>query len=375
MSIGGEEGEPAYLIPSFKYGQPLSNPLKEFKETGDYLGGPFKTWQEADKWEKEIRHPYVEKGQSIPSPLKWWGEGFQNGGELKYYQEGNDFKPKMIGQFGATLMPMNPLISKASQGDRTIELLDLRKKRATTNKPIVAKRDLVSGKYNAIPLEETIRMAKQRGLSEEDAWNLAAIGFQETKWGQTDEGGDIGHVTDGTSINPYDNMINAYKEKMATADRLKYTDPALRLQLYNGTGTITPKSDAGYHGYEMQSIYGVPIPKGGINMKKNPLYGKQILDLRDNVLKKNLEVQKLMNQYYEYGGTIKQDNNGYWNPDNWGKPVQINSNDITMEGVYEPLDAFAASGEHITMYPGNNYHFKKGPVVEVPTHQNWADKY
>lgn len=83
QSIGGENGEPAYLIPSFKYGKPLANPLDEYKKSGEYLGGPFKTWQEADKWENEIRHPYVEKGQNIPSPLKWWGEGFKDGGELE----------------------------------------------------------------------------------------------------------------------------------------------------------------------------------------------------------------------------------------------------------------------------------------------------
>jgi hypothetical protein len=37
----------------------------------------------------------------------------------------------------------------------------------------------------------------------------------------------------------------------------------------------------------MQSIYGVPLPKEGIDMRKNPLYGKRVLDLRDNVLRKD----------------------------------------------------------------------------------------
>ena len=32
MSIGGENGEPAYLIPSFKYGKPLYNAIEEVKE-------------------------------------------------------------------------------------------------------------------------------------------------------------------------------------------------------------------------------------------------------------------------------------------------------------------------------------------------------
>lgn len=77
-SIGGENGEPAYLIPSFKQGHLLNNPVQEFNRTGEYLGGPFKTWQEADKWDREIRHPYVEKGQPLPSPLKWWGDNKTN---------------------------------------------------------------------------------------------------------------------------------------------------------------------------------------------------------------------------------------------------------------------------------------------------------
>lgn len=84
-SIGGEQGEPAYLIPTFKYGNPLDNPLEEFRKTGEHLGGPFDTWQEAEEWEKNVRHPYVEKGQSIPSPYKR---------SSKYRQGGNVSKSK-----------------------------------------------------------------------------------------------------------------------------------------------------------------------------------------------------------------------------------------------------------------------------------------
>lgn len=84
MSIGGEGGESAYLIPSFKHGKPLNNPIEEYRKTNEILGGPFKTWQDADKWEREVRHPYVEKGQNLPSPLKWWNTNkFADGGSLK----------------------------------------------------------------------------------------------------------------------------------------------------------------------------------------------------------------------------------------------------------------------------------------------------
>lgn len=88
QSIGGEGGYPAYLIPTVKQGKRLFNPNYEFEKSNDILGGPFKTYQEADKWEREVRHPYVEKGQPIPSPLKWWGEGYRQGGSLPKAQIG-----------------------------------------------------------------------------------------------------------------------------------------------------------------------------------------------------------------------------------------------------------------------------------------------
>lgn len=128
-SVGGENGEPAYLIPEFKYGHPLKDPKGEFRNTGEHLGGPFKTYQEAEEWERDVRHPYVEKGQSIPTPIRRWGKDFamggslpgsvgftyartqgsapangkytkktlasaQNGQEMSYYQNGLDFKTK-----------------------------------------------------------------------------------------------------------------------------------------------------------------------------------------------------------------------------------------------------------------------------------------
>jgi hypothetical protein len=110
-SIGGEDGEPAYLIPSFKYGHILRNPGDEFYNTGDYIGGPFKTWQEADKWDIEVRHPYVEKGQPIPSPLKWWGEGYRQGGSLPKAQVGitNPFMPGKTLATGAIEKTMSPI--------------------------------------------------------------------------------------------------------------------------------------------------------------------------------------------------------------------------------------------------------------------------
>jgi hypothetical protein len=77
------------------------------------------------------------------------------------------------------------------------------------------------------------------------------------------------------------------------------------------------------------------------------------------------------------GSKIKKDDNGYWNPDNWGKPVEIGSNEITMEGVYEPLLGISDTGDTQMMYPGEDYKFKGKKVTEYPIKKNggWLEKY
>ena len=76
-------------------------------------------------------------------------------------------------------------------------------------------------------------------------------------------------------------------------------------------------------------------------------------------------------------GGITKDNQGYWNPDNWGKPVEIDSNDITMEGVYEPLLGVSDTGDTKLMKPGKNYKFKGKKVTEFPVAKDgaWLDNY
>ena len=195
--------------------------------------------------------------------------------------------------------PVKPIKKPVTKGKpRTLNIVDPRKKMATTNQPLRPNSDLVGGKYNSNHLDKLMQEAKRQKLSKQDMMNLSAMGFQETKWGKSD--GNIGHVLGNWKGNDsYQQFISAYKEKMKEADRLGIKDPATRLQVYNGLGTVTPKTEKHYHGFEMQKIYGVPIPKGGINMKKNPLYGKQVMDIRDNVLAKNPEYLQYMDSIYK----------------------------------------------------------------------------
>jgi hypothetical protein len=74
------------------------------------------------------------------------------------------------------------------------------------------------------------------------------------------------------------------------------------------------------------------------------------------------------------GGVIK-DNMGYWNPDNWGKVVEIDSPNITMKPhpitgqEVPPLIGISDEGDVQYMEPGKDYKFKGKKVKEYPVAQ------
>jgi len=80
-------------------------------------------------------------------------------------------------------------------------------------------------------------------------------------------------------------------------------------------------------------------------------------------------------QQKKEGGVVKDDN-GYWNPDNWGKVVEIGSPNITMQDVYEPLIGESKqTGEKKLMLPGKNYKFANTKqVIERPIGKNGVNQ-
>lgn len=259
---------------------------------------------------------YNTKGRNY-SPA--WGGQFEMGGSVypvNYVPEaqlGKVIGPmigrlsnKIVDWFSDDESVKKPLAKKpmakkplTKNNVRTIDIVDPRKKMATTNQPLRPNSDLVGGKYSSKHLDKLMQEAKRQKLSKQDMITLSAMGFQETKWDRDDEG-NIGHTSgDWKGRDEYEDFVNAYKLKMKEADRLGIKDPALRLQVYNGLGTIYPSTENKYHGFNMKKIYGVPVPKEGINMKKNPLYGKQVMDIRDNVLAKNPEYMQYIDSIYK----------------------------------------------------------------------------
>jgi hypothetical protein len=71
--------------------------------------------------------------------------------------------------------------------------------------------------------------------------------------------------------------------------------------------------------------------------------------------------------YAKDGGQIIKDNNGYWNPQNWGKTVEISSPQISMKNVSQTLLGVADTGERKIMKTDNEYNFTgASKVTEIP---------
>jgi hypothetical protein len=229
----------------------------------------------------------------------------QYGGGLYKYQDGGGAEP---------FLPWH------GNYRRPTVIQDNRKINATTGKPINPNTDLKSGTYSTDVIDDIIKASKHYGL---DPYELLAVGLQETNLGKTDE--NVGHVlhdpgqyqyllsnpgktnsrgqfnlNQNQIVNPWiQDMAAFYKSKMNEAERNNETDPLMKIQYYNGTRSIYPTTEQKYHKGTMNSFYGVPVPKEGISMRENPLYGKRITDLKNNVIMADPVLKKYIQDTYD----------------------------------------------------------------------------
>lgn len=223
----------------------------------------------------------------------------------------------------------------------SILIKDNRKIRKTTGEKINPNIDLKTGSYNKSTIQEIVKRAKQLGI---DPYLALSVGLQETNLGKTDT--NIGHIVGENTGNPY-LYLNILKEKIDKGKKLFPDDIEKQIQVYNGLGKINATTENDYHGFNMKKIYGVPIPKEGINMKETPLYGKEILDIRDNILKQNPELIKYVDSikpaYYEKGGLTSLD---YLDA--------IQNNDLDSEEFNDIRNRYYGDMEDITYNNFNN---------------------
>jgi GH24 family phage-related lysozyme (muramidase) len=358
-SIGGEDGEPAYLIPSFKYGMPLNNPVNEFIKTGEHLGGPFKTWQEADEWDKIIRHHYVEKNQSLPSPLKRWGKDYKNGGWLDKYkaQDGRTVSPEeKYNQF----LRLNEEVRYTPYRDRrgkgaklTIgigHLITPKEKKIGLIHGIPFKKSLSDEQVNVI-LENDLK-EKHDSMNDflQENYNMTANDLSDTKryalldlqYNSRKGLKAFPKFVDAVVKGDYNTQLQEYKRTFKEKGRIK------PLKLRNET---------------YLKNYVIPSVSEDIVTERIKSGKLQFTPDMESIQER---AEKIVDERFAKGGTVKHDNLGYWNPDNWGEVVEINSPNITMRNVNVPLLGISDEGDTKMMTPGKDYKFKGKKVKEYP---------
>lgn len=173
-----------------------------------------------------------------------------------------------------------------------IKLEDKRKKNPISGQPFKTGQNK-SLSVNPDVIKQIIAQAKAKGI---DPYTALAISYQESG---LDNKNPFNLNPDffGKSFGNPEEGIKSIMKQMDYAKNLQKTGVIpqgedFMLQGYNGYGKIKK----GHQDLEgATSIYGVPIPAEGFDFRKNPLYGKTVMSLRDEILKQNPQISDLVN--------------------------------------------------------------------------------
>jgi hypothetical protein len=404
MSVGGEDGEPAYLIPSFKYGRPLADPILEFRNTGEHLGGPFETYQEADEWERTVRHPAVEKRENIMFPI----QEFQTGGSLpgsvgftyartkgipsnspyakktmasaqdgSQVTENNDW----LANWYANRKIPNEQLQSLYEEDKPYYLERLKNIPEVTNVDLIGDDPNITGSYKTDTNQILVTPQARDNVYLHEA-NHYLNNFPSAM--RTVHG----NIT-SANIAPKENLTGVYKDKydyFSNPDEVHSRIQVLRkkaklkpdeevtperlnkfLKTYEGDdeniNDLLNLSDTD-HLLEMLNYmaYNEPSDMSSIAQNgKEMSYYKNGLDWKPKGMKNGGWLDS-----YEEGGVIKDDR-GQW--DHPGEITEINSPYITMQGVPYPVLGVSDTGDVQMMYPEEDYEFDGEKVTEYPMAQ------
>lgn len=179
------------------------------------------------------------------------------------------------------------------------------------------------GVYGYPIIEQIIKAANKYEI---DPYVAISMALQETNLGKTGAGmKNPFHIKGGIKETPEnlkryaEYFRNMKKDKGDIIDRAmnmlknvsykdmpknpgNYSDEIWRIQSHNGWGYITPNTEIEYDGggdrYEMK------IPKEGVSMKKNPIYGRFIKQLKDESIAPNKDIQRLVEYFSKNSSKI-----------------------------------------------------------------------
>lgn len=234
--------------------------------------------------------------------MKKWLDKYPDGGIINPYQQITGYNPIPVpvdqpktkedyGVYGVIDSPMKAYAfeqsyRKAQDSTPTqglIQLNDTRKVDPTQR---------FNHQVDREGLTNLIRGAQERGL---DPATVLAMSLQETGLSKFNPLHDNSQNLDSfdvmekyatkypngiTSKTITDESLDNLSSKMKYAKQIGKTNEADIIQGWNGYGSV-------------ENMYGI---KGKIDMSKDPVYGKRILDFRDNIIKKTPEVLDIINK-------------------------------------------------------------------------------
>lgn len=210
-----------------------------------------------------------------------------------------------------------------------------------------------------------------------DPYTMLAIAMNES--GISGEEGNPMHAFDETGhvitsgshaedLQLLDTVMKKFTDKMKIADNLNKKSEADRIQAYNGYGKVGSHTEG-----EHKSYYGIDVSKEPIDMNKNPVYGKRIIDIRDNIIKKNPELVKLVEDekrnaifsgVKDYNTKLTSEENTKYEAWKSKLPKELqNDYDYDLRGLWK---------ENPNQKPSENMHFPD--KYKKPNHYTFSDE-
>lgn len=185
-----------------------------------------------------------------------------------------------------------------------IDIIDARKISPTTGKPFKEKGGKTISADPAV-LKAIIAHAKAKGV---DPYTALSVAMQETEFGKRNQNwGSAWSYNPDKSIDPTDinntegsRLANALKDKLAYGAQLQKQGKikpgeSFAIQAYNGYGDLRHNLVEVGGKKIPQNYYGVTVtPDTPMLMSQNPLYGKTIQSLRDQVLRTHAGIKQLV---------------------------------------------------------------------------------
>lgn len=253
----------------------------------------------------------------------------QNGMEMKYWQEGLDFKPKTISQDG-DYIKKHPPIYLTDPKDPRIGRYNEAGNQYLYKKPIV--------KYKEREKPINIPEVKKSGVL--NVGNLDSL--SRTISPLEDPNRNLLY-TYGTGAHSgvahfYPESINKFIEQ--NPDWKNVIDTSDRGSIYTSIDKLTNNQSDNFSKPELYRL----MNKAGLKLEDGGWLSK-----------------------YDDGGIIEDDMGQWAHP---GQVTKINSNQITMQGVDYPVLGISDTGDTQLMQPGEDYTFDGKSVTEYPMAQN-----